>query len=73
MKRFSILVACAIMMWPASQACASTWSWHSEIMQKIMDTIHQATGQNLTHDRTPTGPQGSPQRTRQPASSQPTR
>jgi hypothetical protein len=48
MKRVSILVACAIFAFPATQAVAGTWSWHSEVVQKLIERIQQHHGAKTT-------------------------
>jgi len=40
MKRFTILVACAfIWLIPASSAMAATWSWHSDLVERLVEII----------------------------------
>ncbi len=37
-RAFGIIVACSLLLLPSS-AVAGTWSWHSDIVQKIIEVL----------------------------------
>ncbi len=39
MNRKFILIACAMMLFPGSQAMAGTWSWHSDLIEQMLLVI----------------------------------
>ncbi len=64
MKRFYGMVVCAALLSiPVSPAMAGTWSWHSDIIEKITDMIESHAsgssdnGNRQDNDRRPEGAQ----------------